>query len=214
MARNWPSVFFLFIFGLISSVICQANAENPPSFHSQNTALIVRKSLDDLNKTTFSNRSFHLDLLKNCPEVIPLLADWIYEDWHLYDTSLTKENLIKGFSQRLNDDKLPLTFVLLKDSIPIGAITLKEKTIPELADLDDGSCWGGSFHVETEFRRDGVGEELAKSLILIAKQLGYHKIRFYTSNPQNVAWYTERGAEVIETRPFRGHIITIMQYSF
>jgi hypothetical protein len=49
-------------------------------------------------------------------------------------------------------------------------------------------------------------------LVMMAKKLGYQKILFYTSNPQNVRWYTERGAQVIETRPYRGHVITIMQF--
>ena len=212
MLRRKLSIFFLFLLGPIfwhAAVFSSQEAISPLNIPS-----LVRDSLHEINKTLFSNRSLHLDLLKNCPEAIPTLADWIYEDWHLYDVSLTKENLIKGFSQRLNDDKLPLTFVLSKSFKPIGVISLKENSIPELADLEDGSCWGGSFHIAEEYRKEGLGEELVKSVLRIAKQLGYHKIRFYTSDFQNVPWYTKRGAEIIATRPFRGHIITIMQYSF
>jgi len=175
---------------------------------------VVQQTLQEVNGTTFAERSLHLEVLKNCPETIPVLAEWIYEDWHPYDSSLTKEKMVNGFRHRLNGDKLPLTFVALEGSRPVGVISLKNQAGSELSDLDDGSAWGGGFHIIPEKRNQGLGEEMAKFLITLARELGYQKLRFYTSDPKSAKWYIHRGAQVLETRAFRGHVITIMEYRY
>lgn len=172
----------------------------------------VQRGVQEVNERMFSMRGLHLELLKNCPNTIPLLADWEYEDWHGYDSSLTKERLIDGFYHCLNDSELPLVFVILRDSMPVGVISLNDEPEPELSDLADGNPWGGSFHIIPDERNQGLGEAMAKTLILIAKELGYEKIHFYTSNSQVVHWYIKRGAKIIDTRAYRGHIITVMEY--
>lgn len=193
---------FLMIFGLITASICYA----------KEPSVLIQETLHEANETLFSPRSLRVELLKNCPEAIPVLAEWIYEDWHSYDSSLTREKLIQGMNHRLNDDRLPLTFVALRDSAPVGIISLKNRVPPEFSDLDDGSPWGGSFHITAEERNQGLGETLATVLVTIAKRLGYEKIYFYTSNPKNVGWYTARGAEIIDERPFHGHVVTVMKF--
>jgi len=178
----------------------------------KNNALLIQQALDEANQTVFSARSLRLELLKNCPETIPVLAEWIYEDWHTYDASLTKERLTKGFKGRLNNNQLPLTFVALKSSKPVAVTSLKSEEAPELSDLQDGSCWQGSLHVIPKERNQGLGVEMIKFQATVAKRLGYETIRLYISNPEKARWYSEQGAEMIEIRPFRGHSITIMQF--
>lgn len=171
---------------------------------------MIQHAIQMENEGFFFPRSMQLDLLKNCPQVIPNLVQWIYEEWHPYDASLTKEKLIRSFQARLNADSIPITFVVLKDALPIGIISLKKETAPEFADFPENSIWMGSLQVIPEERSQGIGQELLKFSQIIAKQLGYEKLYFYTSNPANVKWYLKRGAQVIEERPFRHHTITIM----
>ena len=173
---------------------------------------MIPEVVQEVNERLFSNRLLHLKLLKNCPETIPVLAEWEYQNWHHYDTSLTRERVINGLNQCLNDDRLPLVFVILRDSIPVGAISLDDQSEPELSDLEDGNPWGGNFHVIPAERNQGLGEDMATALACVAKRLGYEKIHFFTSNAQVVSWYTKRGARIIDTRPFRGHMITTLEY--
>jgi GNAT superfamily N-acetyltransferase len=184
-----------------------------PPLQKKDNASLIREVIQEVNEVNFSNKQLRLELLKKCPETIHVLAEWEYQDWHSYDTSLTREKLINGFNHYLNDDRLPLAFVILKDSIPVGVISLDDKSEPELSDLEDGNPWGGSFHVIPAERNQGIGEALAKTLATIAKRLGYEKVHFYTSNTQVVKWYTERGAKIIDTRPYREHVITTLEYS-
>jgi GNAT superfamily N-acetyltransferase len=177
-------------------------------------SLIIRQVLEEANRTFFFPRSLRLELLKNCPETIPILAQWIYDEWHSYDASLTKTKLILAFNERLNDDKIPITFVVLKDDEPISLISLKEETDPRFSDFPKGSIWLGSLQVAPEVRNQGIGQELFQFAAIIAKRMGYKEMYIYTSNADNVPWYEKRGTEIIEKRPFRNHTITIMHFPF
>lgn len=172
--------------------------------------MTLRKSLQDINKKKFIPRSVILELLKDCPQTIPVLAQWIYDEWHPYDATLTKEKLLHSLSKRLNDCEIPFTLVAIKNKVPIGMITLKDKGEPEFLEFGKGFPWLGSFHVAPEERNMGLGTDLLTAVKTIAENLGHKKIFLYTSNPLNVDWYLERGASLIETRPFRGHTITLM----
>jgi GNAT superfamily N-acetyltransferase len=172
---------------------------------------MIQESLQEENKDFFFPRCMQLSLLKNCPHVIPTLAQWLYEEWYPYDNSLTKEELIHSFTTRLNNDNIPITFVALKDDMPVGVISLKKQLDPVFLDFPDNSIWMGSLQVIPEERNQGLGQELLKFAKTIAKQLGYEKLYFYTSNPANIKWYLKQSAHVIEERLFRHHKITIME---
>jgi GNAT superfamily N-acetyltransferase len=177
---------------------------------TRSDSLMIHQLLDKVNKDFFYPESICLNLLKNCPQVIPILAQWLYEEWYPYDATLTKEKLMRAFNERLNADRIPITFVVLRGNQPIGVISLKEETNPVFADFPRGAVWMGSLHVLPEERKHGIGHELLQFAATVAKHLGYEKLYFYTSNPQNVNWYVQRGAQIIEKRLFRDHPITVM----
>lgn len=174
---------------------------------------MIKKMLEEANTSFFHLHAMHLDLLKNHPREIPRLAQWLYEEWQSYDTSLTVEKLINSFNERLNSDDLPITFVVLKGGNPIGCISLKEQSSPEFFDFPKNSIWMGSLQVVLEERNQSIGQELLKFAIAITKSLGHNSLYFYTSNSVNVDWYVKRGASIIKNRLFRAHMITIMQIS-
>jgi hypothetical protein len=206
---------FLIFLGMATSSLSStevAYAEKALELNANDNAALICKTLQEVNKDIASSQSLRLELLKNCPEVIPTLVEWEYNDWHLYDTSLTREALVEEFNHSLNDDKLPLTFVTFRDDIAIGVISLMERGEPEFCDLEDGNPWGGSFHVIETERAKGLGEIMSTALVKVAKNLGYQKIHFFTSNPLVVKWYTSRGAQILGTRPYRNHTITMMEF--
>lgn len=178
---------------------------------ARENALMIKQALQKENEDFFFPHSMRLDLLKNCPHVIPTLAQWLYDEWHSYDTTLTKEKLILSFKMHLNKDTIPITFVVFKKRSPIGVVSLKKETAPEFADFPEDSIWMDVLQVIVEERNQGIGQELLKFSQTIASQFGYETLYFYTSNKANVKWYLKRGAQVIEERPFRNHKITIMK---
>lgn len=170
----------------------------------------IDQALQKANQTFFSLRSMQLDLLKDRPEAVPTLAKWLYDEWRPYDASLTIEKLIHSFHERLRSAGIPITFVVAANDKPVGCVSLKKLSDPEFSDFPKDSVWLGSLYVIVEKRNQGIGQELMKFAATVARNLGYERLYFYTSNPKNVAWYVQGGAQVIETRPFRGHQITLM----
>ncbi len=171
----------------------------------------IRQTLLQLNESRFSPRSIEVKLLKDCPEAIPVLAQWMYDEWHPYDKELTVERLLNEYQKFLSGMPLPFAVVALKEGHLIGVISLSEKGEPEFEDLPSSGPWIGSFEVIPEERNKGLGQELGFMVLDIARSLGYSSVNFYTSNPDNVPRYMKRGAEIVEVRPFRGHMITIMK---
>lgn len=203
------SIYYLFAFLL---TICQVGYANHPVLSSPLKEEIQETMAQAVEEAQPHLSDISLKVLKDCPEVIPTLADWVYEDWSSYNPSLTREKMIASFQGKLNDDQLPLALVAFKNGQPVGVISLKKHETEELADLENGCVWGGSLHVLTEERNQGIGELLAKTAALIAKRLGYTEIRFFLSQGTSVAWCTQRGAEILQLRPFQGHWITVLRF--
>ncbi len=176
-------------------------------------SMAIQKALQQADESFFSPHNIRLKLLKNCPEAIPQLAQWTYDQWSSYDSSLTKEMLIESFNKRLNDDRIPFALVALRDRKPIGLVSLNENTAPEFSDYTDKNPWLGSLLVLPEEKKGGLEEELLKTVSNIARGLGYRKIYFYLSDPHMPEWYLKRGARHVEKRPFRGHTVSVMEIS-
>lgn len=175
-----------------------------------NTANSIREIIQASNRVTLNPQGIQIEFLKNCSQTIPTLIEWVYAEWRSYDSSLTREKLMKGFNSRLNDDRIPLTLVALKNGIPVGTVSLKQQTEPEFGAICGDNPWLGSLHVIHEERDKGLGGELLNNVKAIAMCLGYNDIYLYTSNPANVEWYNKRGAHSLVVRSFRNHMITIM----
>ena len=173
-----------------------------------NHEAVIESALQEANEKVFKPKAIQVKLLKECAFAIPTLVDWLYGDWQTYDVTLTKERLVSGLEAQLANDGMPFTLVALKGEVPIGMISLKREGPTELADFP--GPWPGSFHVIPEERPRRIGWHLATLIFTIARGLGHKQLNFYTSNPRNVTRYTKLGARVLETRPFRGHTITIM----
>ncbi len=174
---------------------------------------MIRKEMADINRECFAPKSMHVDLLKHHPDVIPVLAEWIYEQWHTYDYSLTKDRLITSFSHRLNDDQIPLAFVVWKSDLLIGTLSVKHNHASELADFPQNAAWIGSLQVIAEERNQGVGQGLITLAKKVGAALGHKTLYLYTSNPLNVDWYLARGGRVLHKRLFRNHTITVIEIS-
>lgn len=175
------------------------------------SASTIRNVLQEVNGAIFSPRGIALKLLKDCPEAIPTLIQWIFDEWHPYDATLTKTRLHDSYNKRLNNDRIPFVLVALRNTEPIGTISLKESGEPEFVEYANASPWMGSLHVAPSARNQGLGQALLSVVKIMAERLGYEELFFYTSNSANVEWYSRRGAQVLERRPFRNHSITMMK---
>lgn len=149
--------------------------------------------------------------LKKCPDCIPTVAAWLLSEWGAYDKSLTMEKLVKSLNERLNEDKLPIQFVVLDNKTPIATVSLRERSDPEFTDFPEHSLWLGTLYVVPKERGKDIDEKLLVFTKDLAKQMGYKEIYVYFSDPSYVDWYVKRGAKVIGSRGFRNHTISILR---
>lgn len=178
--------------------------------------LSINRALLEVNQAPFfAQKSITMKVLKECPETIPQLAQWMYDKWKSYDASLTLEKMVGSFKERLNDDRIPFVIVAFMKDKPIGMVGLKEQGAQELSNLSPKNTpWLGALFVEETQRKKGIGKQLLNLALTLAKEMGHPEVFVYTSDHTNVNWYTEKGASVVKDHyPFRDHEITLMKFN-
>ncbi len=131
--------------------------------------------------------------LKNYPEHVPLLARWAFNAWGQYNPNSIIERAKSKLEEHLNDDKLPLTMIALRDHKPIGMCSLRvnDGIRPDL------SPWLGSLFVEPSARGQGVGEQLIRAVIEKAQNMRYSNLYFLTFDDTLPKWYEKLGWKLI-----------------
>lgn len=151
-----------------------------------------------------------IDLLKNHPQTIPTLA----RIWHevlgkIWVPDVHVERVIARFSDHLNDQDLPITFVALDSDEPVGMCSLRE---------NDGirpglTPWLGSLVVDPRCQKQGIGKMLADATVKKAKELGFEKVYLFAFDPAIPEYYERLGWKKIGTDEFKSRPVTVMEMS-
>ena len=148
--------------------------------------------------------------LKDHPQWLNLLADWICEGWSRYDASLTQERSRKLLNERLHDDRLPMTLVAVEHDQPIGVGSLKAEEFPEFEEFaPPGSPWLGGLYAPD--KQEEVKKAILMKIKKVAHKLGHQEVYAYSSNPQDTKWYLNEGATELAQKQFRGHTVTVFK---
>ncbi len=134
-----------------------------------------------------------IEYLAGYPELVPVLASWVYDHWGKMYRMKSVEEQIEKISERINTDRFPLAFVALVGSAPIGTASLK---IQEMTTHKHLYHWLGTVYVVPEYRNKGVGSALVKRAEIQAKELGVKTLYLHT--PDKEDFYRNRGWETIE----------------
>lgn len=98
----------------------------------------------------------HVTLLKEYPDYAPILAFWAFREW--YKTrSIPFELVVKSYNERIDDSDMPVSWIAMEDSIPVGMVSLKKN---DLWSRNDLSPWLASLFVLPEYRNRGIGDML------------------------------------------------------
>lgn len=126
-------------------------------------------------------------------EHIDTVTNWLWREFgkaNNYDFfhSIIRHSLIK--------DKLPLTFIALRDNELVGTVGLWRSDLVSRQDLYP---WLSALYVKEEFRGENIGQELQRFLIGYCRKVGYHELFLYTdicSYYEKTGWiYIEDGIE-------------------
>jgi predicted N-acetyltransferase YhbS len=134
---------------------------------------------------------------------IHFLADhpeWIHIIAFMHQLEMRKPNernfdrSIQQFSQRANRQFLPIAYVAVEDTVPVGSVTLLEDQLPTYS---NHKLWVASLFVLEQYRGRGIGDALMRKAELSAVSLGYNTILLFTHTAQS--YYEKRGWEIIDT---------------
>jgi predicted N-acetyltransferase YhbS len=144
--------------------------------------------------------------LADQPDLIPQLAEWFYDEWGQNQPNLTQADFEGVLKERLNKDRLPLTLVLLRDSLPIASASLK---IQEMETHPQYPHWLGSIYVLPQHRQGGVGSRMVQLSASAARQLGVKDLYLYTRSHEH--FYARLGWQPVERTNYRGRHAVIMK---
>lgn len=95
------------------------------------------------------------------PEYIPLLAQWLFEEWGSVLGEQTPEARIKKLKAHMSRDKLPIAWVAHANGQLLGTAALR---VHDLDGREDPTPWLGGVFVGSQFRRLGIGAALCATV--------------------------------------------------
>jgi predicted N-acetyltransferase YhbS len=142
-------------------------------------------------------------------ETIPILADWIYNEWSYLYPGATLQDFEGLLRERINKKSLPLTFVAIEAGEPIGTASLKAFDMETRSDL---TPWLTSLHVATPWRRRGIGSSLVKAIEQKAVELEIRKLFLFATDADLVAlFYSRLGWIVKEKTIYHSYPVIILE---
>ena len=139
-------------------------------------------------------------------ELLPILADWFFDEWGLHDPESSREHMRTELGDFLYHDRLPLTIVLLRDSEPIASASLK---IKEMETHPQYLHWLGGVYVHPDNRGQGVGSRLVEYTAQEAIRFNVTDLFLYTHSHEK--FYARLGWRVIEEPIYKGRVVSIMK---
>jgi predicted N-acetyltransferase YhbS len=111
--------------------------------------------------------------LADRPETIPTLTDWFLAQWPDYYAGTSPAELAQDFWEDARREGIPLRLVAFADGEPAGTIILREEAISSLPGYTPGL---GGLLVAERYRGRGIGSELVRAGMNIAREQGYERV--------------------------------------
>jgi GNAT superfamily N-acetyltransferase len=149
----------------------------------------------------------HFKLLADCPELIPQIASWYFEEWGHLRKDTGSEYFQTRLERSLNRDSLPLVILALENEQLAGVAELK---IREMDIFPEKEHWLGGVYVPAENRRKGVGSKIIQQAIRNARGLGISTLYLQTERSDGGV-YASLGWTPIDKASNHGLDVLIME---
>jgi GNAT superfamily N-acetyltransferase len=145
--------------------------------------------------------------LADVPGHARTLATWHHAQWgHLY-SDWTYEVALAELDDHATRRGLPTTLVALEGDALLGSASLVDEDAPELR--DQGDAWLASLYVIPAARGRGLGQQLVRAVVALARQQGLGRLWLFT--PEHAAFYAGLGWSECGRAQLRGVEVTLMQ---
>ncbi|MES2355705.1 MAG: GNAT family N-acetyltransferase [Pseudomonadota bacterium] len=147
-----------------------------------------------------------IQLLAECPDVIPTIAGWLFNEFGYLEPAVTLEIKKKWLGERRNTTGCPTTVLSFEGAVLGGTASLIENDLDSCPHL---SPWLADVYVLPSLRKHGHGVHLAQAIAEYAKRSGYRKIYLYTEAQQ--VFFGRLGWVKLLEMQHHGTSITIME---
>jgi len=143
--------------------------------------------------------------LKQVPHFLPTLAEWHQAQWSYLNPGENLHHRITRMQDYLNEDFIPSTFVAIEDTLVGSAAIVAHdmETRPELGP------WLASVYIAPAYRHRGVASALIEHVKQQALQHDIRELFLFTPDAL-VAFYLQRGWQLVEATTYRGSRVTIL----
>lgn len=143
--------------------------------------------------------------LRECPDAIPMLADWHYREWsHLYPNE-TQESFAEGLRISLEENIVPSTWILRDEQGVWGSASIIEQDMDTNQELGP---WLASVYIHPEKRGRKLGSYLIQAVMENARASGLDKLYLFT--PGQSAFYQQLGWRSLKTENYQSERVDIM----
>ncbi|MCP4129698.1 MAG: GNAT family N-acetyltransferase [bacterium] len=122
-----------------------------------------------------SKHLIEIQPLRETPDYAPILAHWSFCEWYL-NRKIPFHILVKNYQVRARNDTVPLSFIAMENTVPVGMASLKNDDLWTRKDLNP---WLASLYVLPAFRNKGIGNMLIAAVTGKAKDLGFDRIYLF-----------------------------------
>lgn len=133
----------------------------------------VQHTDGSLNSQKQRQHMIKISLLADCPESVPTLVRWFRTQWPDYFAGRTEADIAQDFFLEANRNGIPVRLVAFADGELAGTITLRDRAMNALPEYHPGL--GGLFVIE-QHRGQGIGSELVRAGMHVAREQGYQRI--------------------------------------
>ena len=150
-----------------------------------------------------------IQYLADCQDVVPILADWIFDEWSYLYPQMTQQDVVDFLRARGNKEKLPLTLVAFEEGQVVGTVSLKMFDMETRRDL---SYWLTSLYVVKPWRRRRIGSSLVDTAEIKAAGLNIGKMYLFTTDVGLPGlFYTKLGWMIKEKTVYHSCPVIIME---
>ncbi|HKO91162.1 MAG TPA: GNAT family N-acetyltransferase [Polyangiaceae bacterium] len=146
-------------------------------------------------------------LLAQHPELVPLVAKWIFDEWGHERPGTSLEALKLDIASKLDPTTLPVQVLAVADDVPLGVAILKPHEMRDI--FPDRSPWLGSLVVDPVHRRKGIGTALAREVEALASSRGFTRLYLQTELADG-GLYARLGWHTCDRLPYRSYQANVM----
>ena len=149
-----------------------------------------------------------LILLKQQPELLPMLAHWHYLEWGALFPEKTEADFAADLAASLNEQQLPISWVVVYEHQVVGTASLLLHDMQTNREL---SPWLANIYLAPSVRGKGLGKWLVQQVMTEARQLGLTQLYLFTED--QAAFYQRLGWRNLKQEDYSGKTVTVMSWS-